>query len=163
MDKERFKRIWLPFSDRFYRVAYYILEDRAEAEDAVQDLFVRLWNRRSEEVLNPFAYGVSVLKNICLDKVRRRHGGSVDDEEAEAVMDNIPGPDEALVNRDSLRRLGELIEELPENQRNVLEMRVYKSMSYEDISRATGLSEVHLRVLLSAARKTLRQKMEALK
>ena len=69
-----FSNIWLPFAERFYKVAFYLLESGSEAEDAVQELYLKLWSARSslDEVRNPFAYGVSLLKNICIDRVRKR-------------------------------------------------------------------------------------------
>ena len=61
-----FSDIWLPLADRFYRVAFYLLESESDAEDAVQELYLKLWSTRSSmaDVRNPFAYGVSILKNM---------------------------------------------------------------------------------------------------
>lgn len=163
MDRERFKQKWLPYSERFYRVAYYILEDRDEAEDAVQDLYIRLWNRRNEDVANPFAYGAAALKNICYDRIRRKSPEPLEDTAADRIPGNLTGPEDSVTGRDTLSKLERLMEKLPEKQRTVLRMRVYKEMSYEDISQETGLSEINLRVLLSTARKTLKKELEALK
>ncbi len=69
-----FREIWIPLAERFYRVAFYMLESETDAEDAVQELYLRLWTGRGrlEDVRNPLAYGIMVLKNICLDRIRRR-------------------------------------------------------------------------------------------
>ena len=61
-----FSNIWLPFAERFYKVAFYLLESGSEAEDAVQELYLKLWSARSslDEVRNPFAYGQKVLQAV---------------------------------------------------------------------------------------------------
>ena len=64
----------MPYADRFYRAAYYMLESEQDAEDAVQELYMKLWTARSslDGIRNPVSYGLSLLKNICIDRIRRR-------------------------------------------------------------------------------------------
>ena len=66
MGVEEFNNVWLPLAGRFYRVAFYILESEAEAQDAVQDLFLKLWRKRNSlgEVNNPLALGLTMIKNL---------------------------------------------------------------------------------------------------
>lgn len=159
MAPEDFKRIWLPLSESFYRAAYYILESESDARDAVQDLYVKLWNSRDslDNVLRPQTYGIAVLKNLCLDRLRHRKVAAAQSlgDELQVASDEAP-PDRKLVGKDSLKRLEKLIEKLPDKQRTVLRLRVFEELEYDRISELTGLSETNLRVLLSAARKTLR-------
>ena len=73
MTEARFHTVWIPLQERFYRVAYYLLEDRADALDAVQDLYVKLWKMRDslDLVRNPGAYGALLVRNLCIDRIRR--------------------------------------------------------------------------------------------
>ena len=73
MTTARFQSEYLSQAGTFYRVAFYILEDATEAEDAVQELFLRLWNGRDalDGIRNPAGYGIRVLRNLCLDRIRR--------------------------------------------------------------------------------------------
>lgn len=160
MTAAEFKKVWLPLSDAFYRTAFYILENEADANDAVQDLYVKLWNsRRSlESVLKPQAYGVTLIKNICLDRLRHRKTAQADSLDGIDVSAGDSSPYADMVHKDSLRKLQALVEELPDKQRTVLKLRVYEEMDYDKIAEVTGLSETNLRVLLSTARKTLRNK-----
>ncbi len=155
-----FCNIWMPYADRFYRAAYYLLESESDAEDAVQELYLKLWSARSslKDVRNPSAYGLSMLKNICIDRIRRRSARQTEPlEKAPPVED---GPSQNPIEaRDTLRFLLNEMEKLPQKQRDVLKMRVIDRLEYEDISKRTGLSQVYVRVLVAAARKTLKSKL----
>ena len=136
--------------------AYYILESEADAEDAIQDLFIKLWGNRDQldTVLNFKAYCTTLMKNLCIDRLRKE----------QRVQSMEPGPDIAesrLVDedydaREKLERVLAAIERLPERQRDVMKMYVLEEMSYDEIAERTGMSNLTLRVLLSNARKSLR-------
>ena len=152
-----FSNIWIPLSDRFYRVAYYLLESEADAEDAVQELYLKLWAARSslEGIQNPTAYGISLLKNICIDRIRKRMVRKA------VPLEKVPHPEDDSQSdmKDTLQYLLEEMEKLPDKQRTVLKMRTIDGLEYEDISKRTGLSQVHVRVLMTMARKTLKSKI----
>ena len=154
MTDARFHTVWIPLQERFYRVAYYILEDRADALDAVQDLYVKLWNRRSslDLVRNPAAYGALLMRNLCIDRIRRLAP-------SEALTDDLPGkepPDEELIRKESLGNLLRSMETLPDSQRNLLTLHVLQGKSYDEIAAETGLSPLNIRVQVSLARKKLK-------
>ncbi len=162
MSSEEFNRVWLPLSERFYRVAYYILESEAEAQDAVQDLFVKLWRKRDflGAVNNPLALGLTMIKNLCLDRVRSASRSRTVHPDPE-LMASVTAPDETLdeglINRENLERIRDCMARLPEKQRKVLEMRIFENMPYSEIALRTGLSEINVRVKLSEARKKLKR------
>ena len=155
-----FSDIWLPLSDRFYRVAFYLLESESDAEDAVQELYLKLWSARSslENVNNPVAYGISMLKNICIDRIRRRTARQTEPLEKAPPLEEVSAHRHMEI-KDTLRFLLKEMEKLPQKQREVLKLRVMDGLEYEDISRRTGLSQVHVRVLVATARKTLKKKL----
>ena len=68
----QFNKIWLPLAERFYRVAYYMLESQEDAEDSVQELYIKLLRSPSSAKLirDPLAYGITLLRNICIDTIR---------------------------------------------------------------------------------------------
>ena len=162
MGSEEFNKVWLPLAGRFYRVAFYILESESEAQDAVQDLFVKLWRRKDSlgEVNNPLALGLTMIKNLCLDKVRSATRSRTVHPEPEilaGVTASDLTSDEGLINRENLARIRECMARLPEKHRKVLEMRVFENMPYQEIALRTGLSEINVRVKLSEARKKLKK------
>jgi len=154
MTDARFHTVWIPLQDRFYRVAYYILEDRADALDAVQDLYLKLWKMREslDLVRNPGAYGALLMRNLCIDRIRRLTP-------AEEIPDDLPGkeaPDEELILKESLGSLFRSMETLPESQRKLLQLHVLQGKTYDEIAAETGLSPLNIRVQVSLARKKLK-------
>lgn len=146
-------------SDGLYRVAFYILESQPDAQDVVQDLFIKLWNTRDEldKVLNLKAYCTTLIKNMCIDRIRK-----ASKEQSIRIETDIPESrtvDGDLIAKDKLDRVMAAIERLPKGQRNVVKMYVLEEMSYDEISEKTGMSNLTLRVLLSNARKTLRKEI----
>ena len=156
MTSERFQNEWLSLAGDFYRVAFYILEDAAEAEDAVQELFLKLWSGRDalDAIRSPKGYGLQVLRNLCLDRIRRSRKM-----ETPAVLPEPEWPgrqDEAVDEKQRLAKVLDAIKSLPDRQRDVLTLRTLDGLSYEEISRRTGINQLTLRVLLSQARRKLK-------
>ena len=146
-------------SDGLYRVAYYFLESENDAQDAVQDLFVKLWGNRDQldTVLNFKAYCTTLMKNLCIDRLRKEQ--RVQGIEVGTDIVESRRVDEDYDAREKLERVLAAIERLPERQRDVMKMYVLEEMSYDEIAQKTGMTNLTLRVLLSNARKTLRSQI----
>lgn len=165
MDSEEFKNTWLQYSGRFYRTAFFLLESAEDATDAVQDLYLKLWDNRDylHDVKNPQAYGTTILRNLCMDRIRHSHVSETQD------IDSVPEgripaqaetPERKMMTKETLGKLESLIEKLPDRQRNVLKLNAYDHLGYDEISERTGLSGIYVRVLISTARKSLRKQMK---
>ena len=154
MTERAFHTVWLPLQGRFYRVAFYLLEDEADAKDAVQELYLKLWTLRDhlELIREPAAYGSLLMKNLCIDRIRKR-------KPREALREDQaddPPPDRQLELREELKNVLEKMDALPPNQRKLLGMRVLQGLSYDQISQQTGLSPLNIRVQISLARKKIK-------
>lgn len=156
-----FRNIWLPLSDKFYRVAYYLLESEHDAEDAVQELYLKLWKSREslKDIGTPVAYGIVLLKNICIDRLRRQAVRKLEPL-GRGVPPEAPSPERRIASKDLLQLILTEIDKLPDRQAEVMKMMVLEDRDYKEISERTGLSQVHVRVLVSTARKTLKQKLK---
>ena len=152
--------ILISHAERFYRVAFHLLESREDAEDAVQELYLKLYesNHRLNAVSNPLAYGISVLKNICIDRIRRRTVRKAEQVDERIPLEEAP-PDSRVVSKDLLERLMTEMDKLPEMQTRVLKMKTVEGLDYKEIAEKIGLSQVHVRVLVSTARKTLKRRL----
>ncbi len=159
MDAESFKKQFLPYHPRLYRIAYALTENSQDAEDILQDAYCKLWNKRNElaHIQNTEAFCVTLVKNLCFDflrsPVRNRN---------ESLAENISlaagnSPEVEVIEQDEIRQIQQLIDKLPENQRQVIRLKGMKDCSLEEIEQITGLSAVNVRVLLSRARKIIRE------
>ena len=160
MTRSEFKENWLPLSESLYRVAYYILESESDAEDAVQDLFLKLWNSRDtlDSVRNPRAYCITLMRNLCIDRIRRaRQTHSIDQADAVADTSDVT---EQLEHKEALKQAFKALDSLSATQREILKMRVFEDLSYNEMSARTGMNNLTLRVLLSQARTKIRKSYE---
>ena len=157
MDAEAFKKVFLPYHQKLYRIAYRIVQDAASAEDIVQEIFIKLWNKRGDmqNVENTEAFSIIILRNTCLDHLRKTKNDchttyDADIPETTSLVKQIEVQDEA-------KRVKQLINRLPEQQRQVMIMKHWDGYSDEEIEHITGISPGNIRVILSRARKTIRE------
>ena len=163
MTTEEFRKTWLPLGAPLYRVAFRLLEDEDEAKDAVQDLFVKLLGSgdKLDKVLNPKAYAVTLMRNLCIDRIRAaKKLYSVECGMDDPKVGFLPVEPDVIASKEKLRRVLAIIQGLPDRQREVLRQRIFEEKSYEEISRDTGLIENNLRVILSMARRNIRREYE---
>ena len=164
MNTEEFKQRFLPLHALMYRIAFRMMGNALDAEDMVQEAYLKLWERRDKlkQVIHVEAYCTSLLRNLCVDAFRKRHF-----DEEERPPEELPLTDDdnaaTVVEReDEANQLINLIGQLPEGQRTVMTLHDLEGYSYEEIEDATGLTPVNIRVLLSRARKKVRENFEKL-
>ena len=158
MTNQEFIDVFVPLQEGLYRVAYHILESGDDASDAVQDLYAKLWTRRDvlDNIANPQAYCITLLKNACLDRVRSvQQRSTVTLDASVALRASEDPPDDEAAHK--LRTVMRAIRALPPGQRQVLEMKILRDMSYEQIQKETGMNYLSLRVMLSQARNKLKK------
>lgn len=164
MDEESFKRQFLPFHPRLYRIAYTLTGNSHDAEDILQDAYCKLWDKREElsQIRNPEAFCVTLVKNLCLDFLRSpRHNRQEENIDNVFLQDTI-SPEIETIRKDEIEKITTLIDRLPEKQRQVIRLRGFCDCSLEEIEDITGLNSVNVRVLLSRARKIIREQFEKL-
>ena len=122
-----------------------------DAEDVVQDALLRLWNMRDELTPPMVSLARVVVRNLCLDRLRREKPMlRLDTHEAEDP------PDEEVGQWQRIERLMNVIETLPTMQQTILRLRHMEGMELRDIAALTGSSEVAVRKALSRARQAVR-------
>ena len=158
MTESLFHKEYLPLAQTLYRIAFYMLESEVEAEDAVQELFAKVWESRDrlDGIQSPKAYCIRMLKNLCLDRIRRAQFLSFPEELPDKMC--APGPDDTVDSRTRLNKVMEAVKALPDRQRQVLLLRTVEDLSYEEIAERTGMNYLTCRVLLSQARAKIKQK-----
>lgn len=159
MDYREFCDIYLPLDGNMFRVALYLLESEQDARDAVQDLYVKLWNRREalDSVQNPQGYAITLLRNICIDRIRRSSAHTA--LELDESSADVDPPDRDMENAEQIARVRHVLDTLPANQRRIFEMRVLEDRPYEEISAVTGKSAINLRVIVNIVRNKLKTQL----
>jgi len=142
-----------------YGIAFRILRSQEEAEDAVQEVFIKLWNMGSklDGYNNINALSVTMTKNLCIDQLRKKKHLVRDENgklEINAVDDSSPF--EILQRNESESILKKIIDSLPEIYSSLIRLREIDGLSYEEIAQKTEQNINTLRVTLSRARKMIR-------
>lgn len=159
MTESQFHKEYLSLAETLYRVAFFMLESEAEAEDAVQEVFLKLWDTRDslDGVRSPKAYSITLLKNLCLDRIRRARHLCFPEQLPEQPAPHLQ--DDEMDSRMRLDKVLEAVKALPDRQREILLLRTVEGLSYEEIAERTGMNYLTLRVLLSRARTTIKHKV----
>ena len=162
MTHEEFKSVWLPLNATFYRTAWAVLGNEADAKDAVQELYVRLWNSKDklETVLNPASYGNTIVRNISLDLIRKKNVRRGQDIDFAANCPSLEETDKRAINRETVSGLYAAMEKLPEDDRLLVQLRFFEELEYDEICRRTGLNPVNVRVRISRARQKIKAELK---
>lgn len=165
MDTEEFKRRCLPLHIRLYRTAFRLMGNAMDAEDMVQEAYLKLWERRDDlgHVANMEAYCTSLIRHICIDAFRRKRPEEDSPPPEEFPLTDNEDAATALERQDEAEQLTSLINRLPEGQRTVMTLHDVEGCSYEEIEEATGFTAVNIRVMLSRARKKIREQFERIR
>jgi RNA polymerase sigma factor (sigma-70 family) len=159
MDLQAFNQRILPVQGRLFRLAQMFLRNREEAEDAIQDVLLRLWTNRQqlETYQSVEALAVQMTKNLCLDRLKSHHKQKTNHETDMTAMQAAEvSPYRQVENSDSADLIHRLMSELPEQQKLVLHLRDVEEYTLEEIEEVTGLSNANIRTILSRARQKLR-------
>ena len=160
MQEISFRNDILPLKDKLFRLALRITLDRAEAEDVVQDTMIRVWSKRDEwsQFESVEAYCLIVAKNLAIDRSQKKDAQNVELTPEMAEEADTSGPYDRLVNNERMKIIHRLIDELPEKQRLIMQLRDIEGESYKDIAKVLQLTEEQVKVNLFRARQKVKQR-----
>lgn len=160
MQQKEFITMVSPFKDKIFRLAKRLLISTEEAEDATQEVMVKLWTKSEtlSELRSMEAMAMTMTKNYCLDQLKSKRAGNLT-----LVHNNYTDSQASLQQKmedvDSLSWVEKIINDLPEQQKLIIQLRDIEQYEFEDIAKTLGMSEATIRVALSRARKTIREIM----
>jgi len=158
MDQNSFITLVTPFKDKVFRVARRLLVSNDEAQDATQEVLLRLWTKRSDikKYRSVEAFAMTMTKNYCYDKLKAKSSNNL-----KIVHNNYEdhsgNTSKQIEVADEVEWLFKLMKDLPEQQRLIVQMRDVEQMDNAEIAEILEMNEVAVRVALSRARKTLRE------
>ena len=152
------------YKDKLFRFSLKIVGNRFDAEDVLQELLIKIWKKKEDfEVLeNKEAWCMTVVRNLSIDKIRKRKHNTADISEHHAISDSAPTPDKVAEDKESLSIVMRLLNELPEKQKEIIHLRDIEGYTYKEISDITGLSEDQVKVNLFRARQKFKEKIKNL-
>lgn len=155
-----FREDILPLKDKLFRLALRITFDRAEAEDIVQDTLIRVWNKREEwqQMDSIEAYCLTVARNLAIDRSQKMESQNLELTPETQEMPDAKMPDQLMEQNEQLSIIHRLINELPEKQRSILQLRDIEGKNYKEIAVILGLTEEQVKVNLFRARQRIRLK-----
>ena len=157
MSSELFKKEILPLRHQLFRVSLRMLDDSEDAEDAVQEVLLKLWSKRDALAAcdNPAAFATTVTRNHCLDKLKlKKETETIDNHYAVVARDN---PHLQLERKNTEQTLKHIIGTLPQLQQLIITMKDIEEYEVDEIAEITGTSAEAVRVNLSRARKKVRE------
>ena len=162
MKKLSFRDDVLPLKDKIFRLALRITLSRAEAEDIVQDVLIKVWNRRDDlaEVDSIEAYSLTVCRNLSLDRLQRKENDNVNLDDAPPTEADDAPPDLQMIRNERIYNIKRLIERLPIPQRAAMQLRDMEGKTYKEISAITGQTEDQVKVNIFRARQYIRKQIE---
>lgn len=143
-----------------YALAHQMLGNQLEAEDVVQDTFIKLWQRREKGGKFEKAWLYKVTRNQCLDIIRRRKHANEYQLAAAAGSDVSPSSVDVVLNNELSGEIGKAINQLDEPYQSLLVMREVNGLSYQVLADALNLSLSQTKVYLHRARKQLKESLE---
>lgn len=149
-----------PFKDKVFRMAKRLLVSTEEAEDATQEVLVKLWHKNSslDEYKSIEAVAMTMTKNYCLDQLKSKRASNM-----RIVHNNFTdreaGLQQQVEDKDTWQWVERIMNDLPEQQKLIVQMRDIEEMEFEEISEILGMNESAIRTALSRARKAIRETM----
>lgn len=147
--------------DKLFRFSARIVGDDEMAEDVVQDVVIKMWDKREErhEYQNLEAYCMRMTKNLSIDKTRAKSFQNVSLDKAPELIQTSQNPYQQTAQNDTVSHVHELMQALPEKQRMVMQLRDVEGMEYKEIAAALELPLNQIKVNLFRARKSIRKQL----
>jgi RNA polymerase sigma factor (sigma-70 family) len=160
MNEIEFLQITAPFKDKVFRLAKRLLISTEEAEDATQEILCKLWSKNENlcQFNSLVAFAMTMTKNYCLDQLKAKRAENIKISH-DNFTDKSPRLDKIVEDGDSLKWVEKIINQLPEQQKLIIQMRDIEQYEFEEIAKILKMNETAIRVALSRARKTIRENM----
>ncbi len=145
---------------KLYRIAKRLLISHEEAQDATQEVLVKVWQRSSElsHVKSIEAYAMTMVKNYCYDRLKSKQASNMSIEYS--IHDKSQDQSEAFEAKDRLSFVEKIVNNLPDKQKLIWQLRDVEGATFEEIAEVVQMEPTAIRVALSRARKKIKESLE---
>lgn len=160
MTAEEFQTAVLGFKNKLFRLSLRLLTDADEAADAVQEVYLKLWEMRNKlhQYQSKEALAMTMIKNLCLDELKAKRRQNLPLQDYDQASQTIT-PERLVELLDAVANVNQLMEKLPPQQKIVMQLRDIEQYELSEIAAITGMSENAVRANVSRARKQIREQL----
>lgn len=160
MDQLEFRDFVRTHQDKIFRFAMRLIQREEEAKDIVQDVLIKIWERRNDlnKIDNLDGWMYTVTRNLCIDRIRARKV-HLDVNTQVQVADKQDNPHEQTSKNQLMNLIKKLIDQMPEKQKMVIHLRDIEGLSYDEIAESCAIPLAQVKVNLHRARLSLKEKI----
>lgn len=154
-----------PLRDKLYRFSLSIVKKNDIAEDVVQEVLIKIWDKRTDwaEWKNMKAMTYTITRNLSLDKLKNKNNQLKTIVEGYDTEDKAVGPAQKVISNDVSSWIQEAIDKLNDIQRTVVQLRDMEGYTYKEIADITDLTLAQVKVNLHRGRLELRKSLQNLR
>jgi len=158
---ETFTERILPLKNKLLRVAFGIVRQVEEAEDIVQEVMMKIWDKRNEwlNLSNCEGYCMAMVRNMSIDFLRRKKSPLVSLNEAQLLSTKDENMLEKMSNKEAVATIQQAMQLLPEKQFLSLQLREVEGKSYTEIAAMLNMTNEQVKVNIHRARNSLRRQL----
>jgi RNA polymerase sigma factor (sigma-70 family) len=159
LKQKEFLNTIIPCKNTLYRLAKRLLVSSDDAEDAVQEVFLKLWKGRDkiDNYRSPEAFAITMTKNYCLDRLKSKQASNL--KIVHSNYKNSENIERAIEANEGVELLTKIMQTLPEKQKIIMQLRDIEQFEFAEISQMLEINETAIRVALSRARKVVREQL----
>lgn len=161
MSLQTFTNEVLPLKDKLYRFSLRIVKDSQEAEDIVQDIMVKVWDKREDwrNWSSIEAMCMTMTRNLSIDRTRSKHKKLTEIPEGFDFVEGSASPEQEASSRDMLNHISKIIDKLPEKQKSIIQLREIEGYTYQEISDLLDVPISQVKVSVHRARIFLKKEL----
>jgi RNA polymerase sigma-70 factor (ECF subfamily) len=136
-DGAAFDALYHATSAKLFGVCLRVLSDRAEAEEALQEVYIKIWtkaDRFAVSELSPISWLVAIARNHAIDRLRARRRPPADIDAASEIADPVPGPEALAIAGDERGRIEECLDELDKDRASAVRGAYLRGDSYAELA-----------------------------
>ncbi len=161
-DKQAFGELYKIFLNRIYRFIYYLVGDEFLAEDIAQNTFLKAWNSLPDFSIERGtfqSYIYTIARNLVIDNQRRKKDVSLEGKIGDRIVSK-EDPVEGFSKDESMQKVRDALKTLPDFDRELVVLRFFEDMQFDEISKILGKNSGALRVRIHRVLETLRENLE---